>query len=143
MSDDRGAGSSDRPDPGAQPFASAGEQPGGGWQQPTYPQPAASPATNGAAVAALIVGIASVLLFWIPLLGPLLGLVAIVLAVVGIRGARTRAGGGKGMAIGGLIAGILGLIVGVLFLAGLAWLVTDQGFQQEFERQLEEMEETG
>ncbi|HUH07165.1 MAG TPA: DUF4190 domain-containing protein [Egibacteraceae bacterium] len=141
MGDER-AGSSERPDEGSQRFDPGGQQPAVGWQQPSYQQPSAPPATNLAAMAALVVGIASLLLFWIPLFGPLLGLVAIILAVVGMRAARDRAGGGKGMAVGGLITGIAGVILGVLFLVGLAWLINDDGFRQELER-LDEIRETG
>jgi hypothetical protein len=69
---------------------------------------------KGFAIAALVLGILGIFLFWAPILGPLLGLTALVLGIIGVR---RRAG--KGMAITGIVLGALTLIVGVVF--SLLW----------------------
>jgi hypothetical protein len=61
-------------------------------------------------MAALILGIASILLSWIPGLGILLGLVAIPLGFVGRR-RLLEEGRSSGVAIGGAVIGIIGVVV--------------------------------
>ena len=68
--------------------------------------------TPGVAVTALVLGIAALLLGWIPFVGLVLGLVALVVAVVALR--RTRGGRpGRGLATGGTLTAALGLTTGV------------------------------
>jgi hypothetical protein len=70
---------------------------------------------NGLAVAGLVMGILSLVLFWIPFLGILLGLLGLIFGGIGI-GRANKVGKGKGMAIAGLVMGILGVLL------GLAWI---------------------
>jgi len=70
---------------------------------------------NGLAVAGLVMGILSLVLFWIPFLGILLGLLGLIFGGIGI-GRANKVGKGKGMAIAGLVMGIIGLLL------GLAWI---------------------
>lgn len=105
--------------PWAQPGAGFGGVPYAGY--PGYPQ--AAPATNGLAVAALVVGITGVLLgfapffFWV---GAILAATALGLGI----GALVRASKGaprKAMAVTGTVLGVLGLgaAVGGVFLTAL------------------------
>ncbi|HTX49367.1 MAG TPA: DUF4190 domain-containing protein [Caulobacteraceae bacterium] len=60
------------------------------------------PATNGVAVAALVLGILALFFFWIPFLGWIPVLVGLVLGFVALQQPQ-----GRGMAIGGIVcAGI-------------------------------------
>jgi hypothetical protein len=76
--------------------------------------PAGSPKPgNGLAIAALILGILAVLC-----LGPIAGIVAIILGVLGIKKA-SEVGTGKGMSIAGLVLGIIGTLVWVIVVIAL------------------------
>lgn len=91
--------------------------PGYGYPPQGYGQPSFAPAPNGKATAALITGIATLLMSWCCGAG-ILGVIAIVL------GARARneirASGGRqtgdGLAIGGMVTGAVAIVVGVLAL---------------------------
>jgi hypothetical protein len=98
-------------------------QPGGGqqWQQPQQQWPQATPTapgpatgTSGLAIFALILGILSLLFFWVPILGGVGALVAIILGFVGRSSAKKRGVGGAGMALGGAITGIVALVLNIL-----------------------------
>ncbi len=91
--------------------------PGGGPPIPysTPPGQVRSGNTNGIAVAALVCGIVSVALGWIPVLfaiGAVLAVLAIIFGIVGLRRARTS-GHRKGFAVTGLVTGSIGLLVAV------------------------------
>jgi hypothetical protein len=116
-----------QPYPPQDPYPQAGYgQPGYG-QQPGYPQQpgygqpgyppqygyGAPPSTNGKATAALITGIATLVLSWCCGLG-IVGVVAIVL---GVRArSEIRASGGQqtgdGIALGGIITGSIAVVFG-------------------------------
>jgi hypothetical protein len=80
---------------------------------------------NGIGLAALIVGIVSLLLAWVPFLG-LIGIVAVVLGIIGLRRVKARVATNKGMALAGLILGILAV------LAGIFWIVAAVFFAGTF-----------
>lgn len=86
---------------------------------PAAPAPLTPTATNGLAIAGLIVGIIAFLSGWIPIFGLLIAIVAVILSIIGLR----KGGPQKGMAIAGLITGGLGLlwslIVGTFFIIGI------------------------
>ena len=128
---------------GQQNYDSAyGQQYGANGYNQQYAQPgfgAAAP-VNNLALAALIVGIVSLLLLllfpWIAVPG---GIAAIVLGVMGQRKAKEiqAAAGGypvqtrKGMAIGGLVTGIITLLVGAALLIFGFWIWNQvQGCEQ-------------
>ncbi|MFD3325669.1 DUF4190 domain-containing protein [Streptomyces sp. NPDC058701] len=93
------------------------------------PAPAAGPATgrNGLAVAALVTGIASLLLLWLWFVGIPLALVAIGLGIAALRRARGGAGG-RGMAISGLVLGAVTVVIaGLLVAVGVSILNSDEG----------------
>nr|WSW68580.1 DUF4190 domain-containing protein [Streptomyces sp. NBC_00995] len=87
----------------------------------SYSVPAARSGTNGFAVASLICGIIGLLFF-----GIVLGPVAIVLGVVGLR--QLSAKGGTGMAKAGLVLGVIDLLIVVVMViaaasGGFSWYV--------------------
>ncbi len=111
--------------PPHQPFAQGATQPGGSTgqaqvpPQQSFPQAGGPsgqpPATNGVAVAAMIIGILSLLVAWIPfvgLLGVVGGFLAVVLGLIG-RGRAKRVANGGALAITGLVTGALAVLVGI------------------------------
>ena len=66
---------------------------------------------NGFAVAALVLGIISIVLCFIPFLSGIIAILAIVFGIIALKSAR------RGMAIAGLVTGILGLLLGILIFA--------------------------
>ena len=70
---------------------------------------------NGMAVAALVLGIISFVLFFACGVGILAGVVAVILGFLGMSKAK-QIGKGRGMSIAGLILGGVGIVVSALFL---------------------------
>ncbi len=74
---------------------------------------------NGLAVAALVVGIIALLFGWVVFFGLILGIVAIVLGIIGLKKPE-----GKGMAIAGIVTGsiasLINLLVIIVVVAGVA-----------------------
>ncbi|MFF5447985.1 DUF4190 domain-containing protein [Streptomyces sp. NPDC012888] len=84
---------------------------------PTPAQPGgAAQQGNGMAVAALVLGIAALLLFWTVFGGLVLGLLAVVLGVIGARRARAGHAARGTMAVTGAVLGALGLIASAVIL---------------------------
>lgn len=82
---------------------------------------AAGASTNGIAVAALVVGILSLLVSFIPLvglIGVVGGIVAVILGIIA-RGKVKQGAGGSGMAIGGIVTGAIAIVIAVLITAAL------------------------
>lgn len=136
------------PPPGAPP--PGGTPPGWGYSggqagpPPAYGGGGDGPeATNGAALAAVILGIASLLLSFIgflvlPLFLAIPGaIVAIVLGVVGRRRARDGAPRG-GQALTGLVTGIVGLVISGVWISVV--VVLGGQFVEEFSSELAELE---
>jgi hypothetical protein len=111
-----------------------------------YGAPAPSK-TNALALTALIVGVVGLFLCWIPFLGVLIGVVAVVLGFLGIRKAAEV--GGKGLAIGGIVAGGLTLLIGLIFTVITLFVVSTvddniddlDRFNEELQQELEQLEE--
>jgi hypothetical protein len=81
--------------------------------------------SNGVAVAALVLGITSIVFCWWGLLTLLQVALAIVFGSVGISKAN-RGAANKGLAIAGLVLGLVGLVIYFfigLFSLGLGWLI--------------------
>lgn len=87
---------------------------------PAYrPEPgAAAGKRNGLGIAALVLGIAAVLLFWTLFGGIILGLVGLILGIIGFRRGRRGEATNGTMAMIGAILGVLGLL-GSLVVIGL------------------------
>jgi hypothetical protein len=80
---------------------------------------------NGIGIAAMVVGIVAIFLFWIPLLGLVLAIVALVLGIVGIRKASRGEATNKGMAIAGVVTGALALL-GSIFITIVFFVAVDE-----------------
>ena len=87
--------------------------------------------TNGLAVAALVVGIVGVVLFWTVWGGVILGILGLVFGAVGLSKAN-RGGPNKGMAVAGLILGGVALVGSILFIVALVNVVdsSEERFDQ-------------
>jgi len=85
--------------------------------KPAAPAPAAG-ATNGLAIAALVVGIIAVVSGWAPFWGVIVGAAAVVLGIIALKKP-----GGKGMSIAGIITGAVGalwsLIISAFFIIAI------------------------
>jgi hypothetical protein len=139
-------------DPGASGWGQGGGQPPAWGQQPG---PAGQPAwgssapvagrNDGMALAALIIGILSLLIAWIPVVGILAaigGLIALILGFVARGRIKRNATGGNGMAMTGIVTGAIALVVGIVltvvfFSAFGAW------FGDSFRDYAQCVEETG
>ncbi len=114
-------------DPNAPPSTQPGAPPGFNPQDPPYTYAPLQPIvyarqTNGIGVAAGVCGIVSVALCWIPFvdyLSIVLGALAIIFGVIGVRNANRYGGAGKGMAVAGIVCGVVGLAIALIFL----WLI--------------------
>lgn len=99
------------PQYGAQPPA-PGYGPGPGYPPQMYPggyygPPMMVPKTNGMAVAGMVIGILSLVLFWASLLGVLLAVLGIIFSSIGISQCNRTGQAGKGMAIAGLVCSLI------------------------------------
>ena len=75
---------------------------------------------SGMAIASLVCGIVGVLISWIPVVGWILPILAIVFGFVSINKIKKESLNGKTLAIIGIILGFLGLIVPLLQIIGIA-----------------------
>lgn len=78
------------------------------YSDPLPPPPYVVPKTNSKSIAALVLGILSVM---IPYLGFLIGIVAIVFASISLKEIKLRMEQGRGLAIAGLVCGIIGTAI--------------------------------
>lgn len=73
----------------------------------------------GKAIASMVLGILSLVLCYVPVLGLILALVGLPLGVSAMRGLPAGQSG-RGMAIAGVTMGIIGLVIGLLWFVGIA-----------------------
>lgn len=107
--------------------------PAGQWNSDAQVMP--PPPKNGAATVSLVLAILAFLFCWLSALGVLIGtggvigfglvpivvaLIAILLAIAGMRRASRQGARGRGVAIGGLVVGIIALVLAVLITIGSA-----------------------
>ena len=87
--------------------------------------------TNGLAVAALVVGIVGVVLFWTVWGGVILGILGLVFGAVGLSKGN-RGAPNKGMAVAGLILGGVAVVGSILFIVALVSVVdsSEEKFDQ-------------
>ena len=71
-----------------------------------------------------MIGIIAALGFWIPVVGALAGLVALILGIVAWVKASKGTAGGKPMAIIGTILGVLALLGGILVTVLVIWFAS-------------------
>ena len=82
----------------------------------TGPQP-----TNGMAIASLVLGIVSVLFVWIPIVGILGTLMAVIGLVLGVLALRQPSG--RGLAIGGLVCAGVSMLITAIYVFGFMALI--------------------
>ncbi len=83
--------------------------------------------SNGLAIAALVLGVAAILLFWTVIGGVVLGVLAVVFGIIGARRARGGRAPHKGIAIAGAVLGVLGAIASAVIIAiGASILNSDE-----------------
>jgi hypothetical protein len=89
------------------------------YQAPGAPQyqPVAQQPSNGVAVGGMVTGIIGLVFGWVPIVGFILGAIAVILSGVGIRNANSKNATGRGMAVAGLVCGILAVIFGIFWIA--------------------------
>lgn len=80
------------------------------------PPPATAP-RNGYGTAALVLGIVGVLLCWVPVFGPILGAVGVLLGVFGLMRSNRGEATNKGSAISGIVLGGITALVGIIVTA--------------------------
>ncbi len=71
--------------------------------------------TSGFAIASLVLGILSLVLGWIPFVGWIIIILAVVLGILGIRDAK-EGKSGNGFAIAGIVLAIIGAIIAIFVL---------------------------
>jgi len=97
--------------PPASPYPSYG-QPGWG-QQPS----------NGMGTAAMVLGIIAVAGFCMYGLGVVLGILALIFGVIGLKKANRGEATNRGMAIAGIVLGAVGTLVSAVFLSFVIWAI--------------------
>ena len=97
-----------------------------------YP-PAAAPQQNGMAIAGMVLGIASLALFWLSYIATVIGVVGLILSIIGLNKSKTMGGVGRGMAMAGIITSSLGIVASIVIT-----IVAIQK-QNELENELEEI----
>lgn len=83
---------------------------------PPPPAPPAAQPTNGMAVASLVLGILSLLLFFTIVPPFILGALAVIFGALGLSKAKQGAPN-KGLALAGLICGGVGILAAIAFIA--------------------------
>lgn len=83
------------------------------YSEPVHPR-YELPKTNGKSIAALVLGICSIV---VPYLGFIIGIIGIVFASLSLKEIKRRGEQGKGMAIAGMVCSIIGTaLYAILFL---------------------------
>lgn len=94
----------------------------GGYQQPPQQMPPQQPA-SGLSIAAMVLGIVSLVLCCTGWGGIICGILAVIFGGLSLKGKK----GGKGMAIAGLVCGIIALIPSIIIIATAASILSELG----------------
>ncbi|MFD9610985.1 DUF4190 domain-containing protein [Streptomyces sp. NPDC059083] len=92
---------------------------GSGYGQPGWQQ---AP-SNGMGTAAMVLGIIAVAGFCLYGLGVILGVLALIFGVIGLKKAGRGEATNRGMAIAGIVLGSIGVLVSAVFLGFVIWAV--------------------
>lgn len=98
---------------------------------PQYGGPVVGQQRNGFGIASMVLGILSVVLFFIPGLPVVLGVLAIVFAVLGRKRVTRGEANNGGMAIAGLVTGIIGLLIGIVVVIVIAFFANEISAYQQ------------
>jgi hypothetical protein len=74
-------------------------------------EPTGMPGQNGMALAGMVLGIIGVAGFWIPFVGFVCAILAIIFSAIGMAKAKHVGGAGKGKAVAGLVMGIAAIVI--------------------------------
>lgn len=83
---------------------------------PGSPAPAGPGVTNGLAIAGMVLGISSVVLFWLSWIATIIGIVGLVLSLVGLSKSKQIGGVGRGMATAGVATSAVGIVASIILL---------------------------
>ncbi|WP_018638771.1 DUF4190 domain-containing protein [Parafrankia elaeagni] len=101
---------------------------GQGYPPPGYGPYGGGQPRNGLGVAALVLGVAAILLSWTVIGGILLGVGALVCGFLGRGRVNRREANNGGMALAGVITGAVGVVIALIVLvASIAFLASDEG----------------
>lgn len=89
--------------------------------QPQIPRP-----MSAFAIASLVLGVLAVVFAWIPFGAFIIGVVAAVLAIVGIRRGN-RGASGRGIAVAGLVLGVVAVALNVLVILSTVTVIEGHG----------------
>ncbi len=78
-----------------------------------------SSSTSGLAITSLVLGIATLMFFWIPIFDLVPGALAVLLGVLGLKQVRRGTAAGKGLAVAGILCASLGMIPSFLLAGGI------------------------
>ena len=93
-------------------------------QQPQYGETASQP-SNGLAIGSLILGILSIVMAIVPVVGIIAWVTAPIGLVMGFL-ARKKPGG-QGLAIAGIVTSAIGLVICILWVVGLGAMMAGAG----------------
>lgn len=113
---DSGFAAATRPAPQPYPFYP-------GYTSGYYGPPMLRKRTSGPAVAGMVLGILSLLLFWASLLAPLLAILGIIFSAIGISQGSKPGWTGTGMAVAGLVCSLLTAMIWAMLAIILASLI--------------------
>ncbi len=71
---------------------------------------------KGLAIASLVLGILALVLFCIPYVPEICGILALIFGIIGLKSSK------RGMSIAGIVTGILGIVLCVVLYIGIAFL---------------------
>ncbi|MEW2505754.1 DUF4190 domain-containing protein [Amycolatopsis sp. CA-161197] len=106
------------------PFAAPPVGAGYGQQQPVGGAP-----RNGFGVTALVLGIIALVLCWTVWGGIILGVLALIFGILGVKRANRREATNKGAAIAGIVTGSIGLVIGAVILIAIGSIFASFGSQ--------------
>ncbi|MEU8760883.1 DUF4190 domain-containing protein [Streptomyces sp. NPDC048659] len=98
--------------PPSSPYPAYGQP---GWQQ--------APA-NGMGTTAMVLGIVAVVGFCFYGLGVVLGVLALIFGIIGLKKVNRGEANNRGMAIAGIVLGGVGVLVSAVFLGFIIWAIT-------------------
>jgi hypothetical protein len=119
--------------PGQEPHGTPppypGQYPGGyGPPPPGYSGYGPARGSNGKAVAALVLGIASIILFWLSVLDAVPVILALVFGLLGLSQSKSRPDrAGRSMAISGLVCCLIGAVLATIFTVKIVHAINDCG----------------
>jgi hypothetical protein len=76
--------------------------------------------SNGLAIAGMVLGISSVVLFFLSWIATIIAIVGLILSLVGLSKSKRLGGIGRGMAIAGVITSSVGIVASIVILVVVA-----------------------